>query len=213
VEALQNNEISTGRGLNKKMNLRRLGDTLWISHYGEIINLILMFSSIIEAVEDIVENGLYSELRVEANILIQSLQTFEFTFNLHLMKSVLGITNELSQALQRKDQDILNAMKLVEVSKQHLQAMKEEGWNSLFEEVSVFYAKKKYCFPQYGRYVPTSITAQSSKHEKFASLSCGALLYCYRHVTDTFKILGLTWQYRIPKTVVNKEYNLHILFS
>jgi hypothetical protein len=117
VEALQNNEISTGRGLNKKMNLRRLGDTLWISHYGEIINLILMFSSIIEAVEDIVENGLYSELRVEANILIQSLQTFEFTFNLHLMKSVLGITNELSQALQRKDQDILNAMKLVEVSK------------------------------------------------------------------------------------------------
>jgi hypothetical protein len=36
------------------------------------------------------------------------------------MKSVLGITNELSQTLQRKDQDILNAMKLVEVSKQRL---------------------------------------------------------------------------------------------
>jgi hypothetical protein len=39
----------------------------------------------------------------------------------------LGITNELSQALQRKDQNILNAMKLVEVSKQRLQAMREEG--------------------------------------------------------------------------------------
>jgi hypothetical protein len=66
------------------------------------------------------------------------------------MKSVLGITNELSQALQRKDQDILNAMKLVGVSKQHLQAMRKDGWNSLFEEVSVFCAKKKYCCPQYG---------------------------------------------------------------
>jgi hypothetical protein len=54
------------------------------------------------------------------------------------MKNVLGITNELSQALQRKDQDILNAMKLVEVSKQRLQAMREDGWNSLLEEVSVF---------------------------------------------------------------------------
>jgi hypothetical protein len=75
----------------------------WSSHYGAIISLILVFSSIINAVEDIVENGLYSEQRVEANLLIQSLQTFEFAFNLHLMKSVFGITNELSQALQRKD--------------------------------------------------------------------------------------------------------------
>jgi hypothetical protein len=97
-----------------------------------------MFSFVIEAIEDIVEDGLYSEQRTEANILIQSLQNFEFAFNLHLMKNVLGITNELSQALQRKDQDILNAMKLVEVSKQRLQAMREHGWNSLSKEVSVF---------------------------------------------------------------------------
>jgi hypothetical protein len=123
------------------MNLKRLGDARWSSHYGAIINLIIMFSSIIEVVEDTVEDILYSKQRVEANILIQLLQTFEFAFNLHLMKSVLGITNELSQALQQKDQNILNAMKLVEVSKQRLQVMREEGWNSLFEEVSVFCAK------------------------------------------------------------------------
>lgn len=66
---------------------------------------------------------------------------------LHLMKGVLGITNELSQVLQRKDQNILNAMKLVEVSKQRLQAMREERWNSLFEEVSVFCAKKNIFVP------------------------------------------------------------------
>lgn len=41
------------------------------------------------------------------------------------MKNVLGITNELSQALQQKDQDIMNTIKLIEVSKQHLQAMRE----------------------------------------------------------------------------------------
>jgi hypothetical protein len=49
------------------------------------------------------------------------------------MRNVLGITNKLSQVLQRKDQDILNAMKLVEISKLHLQTMREDGWNSLFE--------------------------------------------------------------------------------
>ncbi|XP_059451114.1 uncharacterized protein LOC132181905 [Corylus avellana] len=126
VEALRNNEISTGRGLNQEINLKRPRETRWSSHYGAIINRILMFSSVFEAIKDIVEDGLYSEQRIEANILIQSFQTFEFAFNLHLMKSVLGITNELSQALQRKDQDILNAMKLVKVSKQRLQAMRED---------------------------------------------------------------------------------------
>jgi hypothetical protein len=43
------------------MNLKRFGDTRWSSHYGAIINLILMFSSIIEEVGDIVEDGLYFE--------------------------------------------------------------------------------------------------------------------------------------------------------
>jgi hypothetical protein len=63
------------------------------------------------------------------------------------MKSVLRITNELSQALQRKYQNILKVIKLVEVSKQRLQAMREEGQNSLFEEVSVFCAKKNIVVP------------------------------------------------------------------
>ncbi|XP_059455244.1 uncharacterized protein LOC132185494 [Corylus avellana] len=135
VEALQNNEMPTSRGLNQEMNIKRPGDTRWSSYYGAIISLFTMFSSVIDTVEDVIEDGLNSEQRAEANILIQSLQTFDFAFNLHLMKNVLGITNELSQALQRKDQDILNAMKLVEISKLRLQAMIEDGWDSLFEEV------------------------------------------------------------------------------
>jgi hypothetical protein len=168
VEALQNNEISTGRGLNQEINLKRLGDMRWSSHYGAIISLILMFSSIINVVEDIVEDGLYSEHRVEANILIQSLQTFEFALNLHLMKSVLGITNELSQALQRRDQDIVNAMKLLEVSKQRLQSMREEGWNSLLEEVSMFCAKNNIIVPNIDdMYQPRSRRkAQSMKNSQ-----------------------------------------------
>jgi hypothetical protein len=41
-------------------------------------------------------------------------------FNLHLMRYILGVSNELSQALQIKDQDIVNAMKLVRMSKERL---------------------------------------------------------------------------------------------
>jgi hypothetical protein len=55
------------------MNLKRPGKTHWSSLYGAAISLITMFSSIIDTVEDIIEDGLNSEQRVDANILIQSL--------------------------------------------------------------------------------------------------------------------------------------------
>ena len=49
---------------------------------------------------------------------MRSILSFEFVFTLHLMKNILGITNELSIALQKKkNQDIVNAMDLVKVSK------------------------------------------------------------------------------------------------
>jgi hypothetical protein len=54
------------------------------------------------------------------------------------MRSLLGVSNELSQALQRKDQDIVNAIKLVRMSKERLQIMRENGWSSLLDEVSIF---------------------------------------------------------------------------
>ena len=59
-----------------------------------------MVSSAIDVITTIIEDGLDSNQRAKANILIGLLQTFEFMFDLHLMKSVLGISNELSQALQ-----------------------------------------------------------------------------------------------------------------
>ena len=73
VESLQNIEMSTGRGLNQEMNIKRPGDTRWISHYGAIASLITIFSSVINMVENIVEDGLNSEQRAKSNILIQLL--------------------------------------------------------------------------------------------------------------------------------------------
>ncbi|XP_062100138.1 uncharacterized protein LOC133806020 [Humulus lupulus] len=53
----------------------------------------------------------------------------------------VGITNELSKALQRKDQDIANAMKLVEICKKRLQAMRDNEWDSFLNQVPNFCAK------------------------------------------------------------------------
>lgn len=83
-------------------------------------------------IECIMKDDLYYEQRVEANILFNYLQTFIFSFNLYLMENVLRITYELTRALLRNDQDIVNLLKLVELSKQHLQLMRDYGWNSIF---------------------------------------------------------------------------------
>ena len=47
-----------------------------------------------------------SEQKYEAQILMNLILLLDFVFNIHLMKNMLGITNELSQVLQRKDHNI-----------------------------------------------------------------------------------------------------------
>ena len=147
IQALNNGELSSGRGLHQESSLQRAGDTRWGSHYGTLINVIVLFSSVVDVLEIIVEDGTTSEQRGEACALLDSIQSFDFVFNLHLMKGVLGITNELSQALQRKDQDIVNAMSLVKVSKQRLQMMRDDGWDALVAEVSSFCEKHDIIIP------------------------------------------------------------------
>ncbi|KAJ9132806.1 hypothetical protein P3X46_033639 [Hevea brasiliensis] len=127
-------EIKTGQGLNQETALKRSGDTHWSSHYGTLINLIYLFPSIIDVLVYIGENGNDDPQRAEAIDLLDIMNRFEFVFVLHLMKKILGITHELSQVLQRRDQDIVNAMNLVKVSKCHLQVIRENGWESLLLE-------------------------------------------------------------------------------
>ncbi|XP_048496444.1 uncharacterized protein LOC125495693 [Beta vulgaris subsp. vulgaris] len=48
---------------------------------------------------------------------------------------ILGITNELSLALQREDQDMINAMHLVETSMKCLQLLRDDEFEDLLEKV------------------------------------------------------------------------------
>ena len=90
-----------GQSLNQETNLKCPSDIRWESYYATIINLILMFTAVIDVLEIIVEDGI-SDQTVEARSIMRSILSFEFVFALHLMKKILGITNELSIALQKK---------------------------------------------------------------------------------------------------------------
>ena len=99
------------------------------------MRLVDLFSSIIKVLEYAESDGVK---RWQANGLLNYFYTFEFVFYLQLMLLILGITNSLSKALQRKDLDILNAMSLVKSTKQQLNKLRENGWESLINKVFSF---------------------------------------------------------------------------
>ena len=124
--------------MNQETTVKKAGETIWSSHYGTLLSIFSLYSSMIDVLEIIEEDGKSLEKKGEAVLLLKYMQSFEFVFILHLMKKALGITHELSQALQRSDQDIVNAIKLVKMSKLKLQAIRDNGWDSLLSDVSLF---------------------------------------------------------------------------
>ncbi|AES65839.1 general transcription factor-like zinc finger protein, putative [Medicago truncatula] len=124
-EALKVGEITSVRGLNQETEVKKAGDTRWSSHYGTLFSIVSLFSHMIDVFGMIEEDGTSLEKKGDAKLLLKCMQSFEFIFILSLMKKVLSITHKLSQALQRSDQDIVNVMKLVKMSKQKLQTIRD----------------------------------------------------------------------------------------
>ncbi|CAN6708667.1 unnamed protein product [Malus baccata var. baccata] len=138
MKALENDSLMTGRGLNQEISLKRDGAIRWNSHYGALITLITMFSSVVNMLETIVDDNTNDSV-AKANRLLKDIQSFEFVFLLFLMKSILGITNDLSQALQKDDQEIVNAMALVNTCKEQLLYMRnDKGFDLLVDKVLSF---------------------------------------------------------------------------
>ena len=61
-----------------------------------------MFPVVVDVLEIIEEDG-RSYQKVETRSIMRSIISFEFVFALHLIKNILGITNELSIALGKKN--------------------------------------------------------------------------------------------------------------
>ncbi|XP_060173475.1 uncharacterized protein LOC132604137 isoform X1 [Lycium barbarum] len=151
-EALDMGEVETGKGLNQELGLARAADTRWGSHYKSFKNFISMFGSITDVLDTIVVDSECVEDSCKATGYLRVCQTFEIAFILHLMRDILAITNELNESLQKKEQDIANAMLLVKVTKKRLQDLREEGWDPLIENVSAFCVKYDILIPNFDEF-------------------------------------------------------------
>jgi hypothetical protein len=81
-------------------------------------------------------------------------ESFDFVFSAHLMVTILGYTNDLSLCLQRREQDILNALSLISVAKNRMEQLKSNGWIVFLQRVTLFYNKHGIQVPSvHGNYV------------------------------------------------------------
>ncbi|XP_071728960.1 uncharacterized protein [Rutidosis leptorrhynchoides] len=131
---LELGEIETSKGGHQVGTLKRAGDTRWGSNFHSVCNMLNMFNATREVLKSIIEDGSYSSQRAEADTAYRYLISFEFVFILHLVKEIMGRTDILSQALLKKTQDIVNAIRLVSTTKRSLNEFRNDCWDSLFEK-------------------------------------------------------------------------------
>ncbi|XP_035838909.1 uncharacterized protein LOC110942602 [Helianthus annuus] len=133
-----NPEVETGRGKNQELSFARAGDTRWSSHEKTLLRLLALYPTVIDVLEYIETLGFDCVHKSQADGLQIYMKSFKFVYYLHLMKHILGVTNTLCVALQRKDQDILNAVGMVKSTKEELQRYRLEGFDSLLKDVASF---------------------------------------------------------------------------
>nr|XP_016443546.1 PREDICTED: uncharacterized protein LOC107768895 [Nicotiana tabacum] len=155
-ELLKSGEILTSQGLNQERGLQRPGDTRWGSHFKTLENFLIIFSSIVNVLNDMQQDSLLSLDRFAPKNLLGNIQEFEFVFLLHLFFKMLLFTNELNKALQKKDQDIVNAMRLLDLAKIRLQTMRESELEFLMNEVYSFCGKHDIMIPKMDEDYPRS---------------------------------------------------------
>ncbi|XP_057798956.1 uncharacterized protein LOC131014828 [Salvia miltiorrhiza] len=92
--------------------------------------------SVHEVLEMIGKNASCSEDQIKAQAILYSFESFDFIFMVHLMLTIFGYTNYLCVALQKIDQNIVNVVSLVSLSKQLLQKTRGCGSETLLDKVT-----------------------------------------------------------------------------
>ncbi|XP_047950942.1 zinc finger MYM-type protein 1-like [Salvia hispanica] len=128
AQALEIGELESGSELNQELSLKRPRDTRWSSHYKTLLNIINLFSTIFEVLMMIGKKDSAYDDKGKAQGILYLLESFDFMFMAQLMTTIFRYTNNLCLALQRRDQDIIDAMRLVTLTKDQLQKMREDGW-------------------------------------------------------------------------------------
>ena len=125
------------------------------SHYRTVMHVMHLYPSIKKVLFRVGKEGKGAEA-LGAQTLLRVFNSFEFVFLLHLINEIFGYTNDLCNALQKREQDIVNAMDLLEFTKVELDVLrKDAGWEEFLKNVTSFCEKHKVkVVDMDGKYIP-----------------------------------------------------------
>ncbi|KAG2569228.1 hypothetical protein PVAP13_7NG377121 [Panicum virgatum] len=175
LNKLESGDISSGRGQHQETSLPRPGDTRWGSHYRTLLHIETIWDSIIEVLQ-VVHDEERNPSR--AGGLVPTMESFSFVFIMKMMLQILRITNELSHLLQKKDQNIVEAMSLVIDVKTRLNNLRSEGYEPLLEEVKTFCQQNDIPIPNMEDSVPRFDAITTEFDHRFSEVS-SELLTCF----------------------------------
>jgi hypothetical protein len=152
--------------IKSREGLPRPDDTRWGSHYKTACNIISMYPSIHDVLATLGNDTSHRADWTKIHFMEGAFESFEFVFIAHLMFVILGYTNELSQCLQRREQDILNAISLVNVAKNRMQQLRSSGWDQFLQKVTLFCNKHGVQVPAMeDNYVPYGKSARHARNQ------------------------------------------------
>ena len=98
-----------------------------------------MFNPVRVVLENLAADSSAGANRADGDTSFTYLTSFEFVFILCMMKEILETSEDLGKALQKKAQDIVNAVRLVHSTKVLLEEMRsDEGWELFIGNVVEF---------------------------------------------------------------------------
>ena len=124
-EALDMGELRSGQGLNQETSLKRDSDTRLGLHYDTILNLIVIFSTSIHVLEIIQEDGTNFDKKRWRSIYYEVNHIFWIFLCFKLDEKYFGDHKWVVNSIDKKTQNIVNAITLVNMSKQQLQMMRD----------------------------------------------------------------------------------------
>ena len=101
-------------------------------------NIIVMYSIIQYVIVTLGEDNMIRTDWTKIHYTLGAFESFDFVFDAHLMFVIFGYTNDLSVCLQRREQDIINAISLVNVAKRRMQQLRLDGWDQFLQRITSF---------------------------------------------------------------------------
>lgn len=120
---------------SKLHTLKSSSQTRWACRSEAVKAIKSNYNVLLEALEEITEKCLISEMRAKGKGILHQMKTFEFIFCLTMMQPILEMILKVSAVLQTENLDLLTAMSIVKSLKSSLSSMRNSPQDEEFHKV------------------------------------------------------------------------------